>query len=39
MVTRYPDRRFAAYGVSADQAAAMRARMVAWRTELLGDAK
>jgi hypothetical protein len=36
VLPRYPDRRFAAYGLEAEQIAGMRQRFAAWRTQLLG---
>jgi hypothetical protein len=35
MLERYPDRRFAAYGVTSEQIAAMRKRFTQWRDELI----
>ena len=37
MLRRYPDRRFAAYGATAEQVTAMRSRFADWRSELLSD--
>jgi Nucleotidyl transferase AbiEii toxin, Type IV TA system len=37
MLERYPDRRFAAYGVSPGYIAAMRHRFTQWREQLLAD--
>jgi hypothetical protein len=37
MLERYPDRRFAAYGVDPARIAAMRERFAQWREQLLAD--
>jgi len=37
MLQRYPDRRFAAYGATPDDIAAMRERFDGWRDQLLAD--
>ncbi|GAA2626774.1 hypothetical protein GCM10010399_67870 [Dactylosporangium fulvum] len=37
MLKRYPDRRFAFYGVDANHLAALRARFADWRQQLLND--
>jgi len=39
VLTRYPDRRFAAYGATDDHIAGLRARFATWRDVLLGTAE